>query len=39
MMADDMDFIDATPEQFNAVRRAELAKWKQIVKQTGIQAE
>jgi hypothetical protein len=34
-----MDIIKASPAHLDAVRKADLAKWTRIVKQTGIQAE
>jgi tripartite-type tricarboxylate transporter receptor subunit TctC len=39
LAAEDMEFANRTPGEFDALRRAELAKWSKIIKQTGIQAE
>ena len=38
-VAADMDLISRMPAEFDAIRRADLAKWTEIVKQTGIRAE
>ena len=37
--AEDMEFAPATPEQFNATRKAEVAKWAKIIKQMPVVAE
>ncbi|HSQ03894.1 MAG TPA: tripartite tricarboxylate transporter substrate binding protein [Burkholderiales bacterium] len=37
--AEDMDLVNAPPDQFDVVRKNELAKWSRIVKQTGIHVE
>lgn len=39
LLAEDMDLINRTPAEFDAIRRADLIKWTRIVKQTGIHAE
>ncbi len=39
LAAEDMEFVNRTPGEFDALRRAELAKWAKIIKQTGIQVE
>ena len=36
--AEDMDVIDRTPQQFDEVRKAMVAKWTKIIKLTGIEA-
>ena len=38
-VAADMDLISLMPAEFDAIRRADLAKWTKIVKQTGIRVE
>jgi tripartite-type tricarboxylate transporter receptor subunit TctC len=37
--AEDMDIIQASPEHFDGVRKADLAKWTKIVRETGIKAD
>ena len=37
--AEDMDIVRAPPEQLDGVRKADLAKWTRIVRETGIKAE
>ena len=37
--AEDMDIIKASPAHLDTVRKADLAKWTKIVRETGIQAE
>jgi tripartite-type tricarboxylate transporter receptor subunit TctC len=39
LAAEDMEFVSRTPGEFDALRRAEVAKWTKVIKQTGIQAE
>ncbi|MBI3935452.1 MAG: tripartite tricarboxylate transporter substrate binding protein [Betaproteobacteria bacterium] len=39
LSAQDMDVADATPEQFDEARKAEVAKWAKIVKQIGLQLD
>lgn len=39
LSAEDMDLADATPEQFDEARKAELAKWSKLVKQIGLQLD
>ncbi|MBI3043792.1 MAG: tripartite tricarboxylate transporter substrate binding protein [Betaproteobacteria bacterium] len=39
LLDDDMDLIKRTPEAFDGIRKANLAKWTKIVKQTGITAQ
>lgn len=37
--AEDMEFAAATPEAFNGVRVAEVAKWAKLLKQVPLQVE
>ncbi len=39
LLAEDMDLVKRTPAELDGIRRADLAKWTKIVKQTGISAE
>ncbi|MDB5809029.1 MAG: hypothetical protein JWN94_1151 [Betaproteobacteria bacterium] len=39
LQAEDMDVVRNTPQEFDAVRAAMIAKWSKIIKQTGIQAD
>ena len=39
LQAEDMDLVKRTPAELDGIRRADLAKWTKIVKQTGISAE
>ncbi|HEV7823007.1 MAG TPA: tripartite tricarboxylate transporter substrate binding protein [Burkholderiales bacterium] len=39
LQGEDMDVVRNTPQQFDAVRAAMLAKWSKIIRQTGIQAD
>ncbi len=39
LQAEDMDLVKRTPAELDGIRRADLAKWTRIVKQTGISAE
>ena len=39
LAAEDMEPARRTPAEFDALRRAEYAKWAKIIKQTGIQAD
>jgi len=39
MTAEDMELVKRTPVELDGIRRADLAKWTKIVKQTGINAE
>jgi tripartite-type tricarboxylate transporter receptor subunit TctC len=39
LQAEDMDLVKRTPAELDGIRRADLAKWAKIVKQTGISAE
>lgn len=36
--AEDMDVLDRTPQEFDAVRKAMIVKWEKIIKLTGIEA-
>jgi tripartite-type tricarboxylate transporter receptor subunit TctC len=39
LQGEDMDVVRNTPQEFDAVRAAMLAKWSKIIRQTGIQAD
>jgi len=39
LQAEDMDLMSRTPEQFDAIRAAEVPKWEKIVKQLGLQVD
>jgi tripartite-type tricarboxylate transporter receptor subunit TctC len=39
LQAEDMDVVRQSPQEFDAVRAAMIAKWSKIIKQTGIQAD
>ena len=39
LQGEDMDVVRNTPQEFDAVRGAMLAKWSKIIRQTGIQAD
>jgi tripartite-type tricarboxylate transporter receptor subunit TctC len=39
LAAEDMELVKRTPAELDGIRRADLAKWTKIVKQTGISAE